>query len=55
MNEIELDEVRMVGINIGSSLDLAERDTIYCGPLKAANDDQIAWPIIPFPEGWNAV
>lgn len=22
--------------------------------LKAANDNQIAWPLIRFPEGWNA-
>ena len=21
---------------------------------KAANDNQLAWPLIPFPEGWNA-
>jgi hypothetical protein len=23
-------------------------------PPNAANDDQLAWPLIPFPEGWNA-
>jgi hypothetical protein len=23
-------------------------------PPKAANDNQLAWPLIPFPEGWNA-
>ena len=22
---------------------------------KAANDNKTAWPLIPFPEGWNAV
>jgi hypothetical protein len=21
---------------------------------KAANDNQLAWPLVPFPEGWNA-
>ena len=21
---------------------------------KAANDNQLAWPLIPFPQGWNA-
>jgi hypothetical protein len=21
---------------------------------KAANDNQLAWPLIPFPNGWNA-
>jgi hypothetical protein len=24
-------------------------------PPKAANDNQLAWPLIPFPQGWNAV
>ena len=22
---------------------------------KAANDNQLAWPLIPFPQGWHAV
>jgi len=22
--------------------------------LKAANDNQSIWPLLPFPEGWNA-
>jgi hypothetical protein len=26
----------------------------FCSPPKAANDNQLAWPLIPFPEGWNA-
>jgi hypothetical protein len=23
-------------------------------PTKAANDDRTQWPLLPFPEGWNA-
>ena len=23
-------------------------------PLEAANDDGLAWPLIPFPDGWHA-
>ena len=23
-------------------------------PPKAANDNELTWPLLPFPEGWNA-
>lgn len=28
--------------------------TIFKTPPKAANDNQLAWPLIPFPQGWHA-
>jgi hypothetical protein len=27
----------------------------FSAPPKAANDNQLAWPPVPFPQGWNAV
>ncbi len=26
----------------------------YGHPPKAANDNGLAWPLIPFPDGWHA-
>ncbi len=27
---------------------------IFNAPPRAANDNHLVWPLIPFPEGWNA-
>jgi len=27
---------------------------MFMQPPKAANDNQLAWPLIPFPQGWHA-
>ena len=28
--------------------------TTYGHPPEAANDNGLAWPLIPFPDGWHA-
>lgn len=25
-----------------------------CAPRHPANDNTLAWPLLPFPDGWNA-
>jgi hypothetical protein len=32
---------------------LAQR-SVFHQPAKAANDNELAWPLLPFPEGWGA-
>jgi hypothetical protein len=33
---------------------MADKPMPASAPLKADNDNQTAWPLVPFPEGWYA-
>jgi hypothetical protein len=57
MSEVEFDRlleaVRMAIEPAPQDDFLAHPPTLHEEP-KAANDNGLAWPLIPFPEGWNA-
>jgi hypothetical protein len=56
MSEVEferlLDTVR-TAIQLAPQEALAESRTVERS-AKADNDNQLAWPLVPFPEGWFA-
>jgi hypothetical protein len=50
LSEIELDRL-LDGVRRAIERDRAPASL---QPPTAANDNQLAWPSIPFPEGWGA-
>jgi hypothetical protein len=48
-----LDAVR-TAIEPAPREDFLAQPQTFNQPTKAANDNGLAWPLIPFPEGWYA-
>jgi len=57
MSEVEYDrllEAVRMAIEPAPQEDLLAQPDLFDEPKRAANDNGLAWPLIPFPEGWNS-
>ena len=57
MSEVEFDRLLdAVRHAVAPALDpeFADLPLVFDAPPLAANDNQLAWPLLPFPEGWHA-
>jgi hypothetical protein len=59
MSEVEfeylLDVVRTAVAPVPGEDSMVAYLPAFNTPPRAANDNALAWPLIPFPDGWNAV
>ena len=54
MNEPEFDRLLDA---VSEAFQESSSDLLWSPPLApptAANDNDLAWPLVPFPEGWHA-
>jgi hypothetical protein len=56
MSEVEFDLLLdAVSAAIAPEEDFLIDQQTFNRPPRPANDNQLAWPLLPFPDGWHAV